>query len=102
MKTVNTALELVDRLIIGRRALLFWATVIMVAFAIVHALGWREFTTVLSGTIPKDNPEAEAAFKGLAYMAAYFAAVLVAPICLIATAISYGLGRLLQVSKGVR
>jgi len=99
---VNTVLELVNRLIIGRRALLFWATLIMIAFGVVHALGWREFTTVLSGTIPKDNSEAEAAFKGLAYMAAYFATVLVAPICLIATGISYGLERVFQVSKGVR
>jgi SNF family Na+-dependent transporter len=99
---VNTIVEFVYRLIVGRRALVFWATVIVIAFGIVHLLGWREFTTVLSGTIPKENSEAEAAFKGLAYMAAYFAAVLVAPICLLAIGISYGLERALRISRDVR
>ena len=99
---MNKTFELFHQLVVGPRALLFHATVIVIAFGIFHALGWREFTTVLSGTIPADNSSAEAGFKALAYMASYFASVLLAPILLIAAAIQFVLKRLFRVSKGVR
>lgn len=99
---MRTALQFIRQLFIGPRALLFWAVTILIAFGIVHALGWREFTTVLSGTIPKDNTEAEAAFKALAYMTAYFATVLIAPICLIAAALSLVIERLYRTSQAAR
>jgi hypothetical protein len=99
---VKTALQFISHLFIGPRALLFWATTMLIAFGIVHALGWREFTTVLSGTIPKDNTEAEAAFKALAYMSAYFATVLLAPILLIAAALNRLIERLYRISRAAR
>jgi TRAP-type C4-dicarboxylate transport system permease small subunit len=96
------ALEFFYRLIAAPRALLFHASLILIAFGIFHALGWRQFTTVLSGTIPADNTAAEAGFKALAYMASYFGAVLVVPILIIAAALQFGLERVFRVSKGVR
>lgn len=93
---MNTALEILYRLILGPRALLFWATVIVIGFGIVHVLGWREYTTVLSGTIPSGNSEAEAGFKALAYMMAYFSAVLLSPIFLIAAGFTMLIERLLR------
>jgi hypothetical protein len=99
---MKTALALVYGLIVGPRALLFWAATILIAFGIVHALGWREFTTVLSGTIPKDNTEAEAAFKALAYMTTYFATVLVVPTLLIAAALNPALARICRISPSAR
>jgi hypothetical protein len=99
---MNKALEVFYRLIMAPRALFFHATLIVIAFAIFNALGWREFTTVLSGTIPANNTSAEAGFKALAYMAAYFGTVLVVPILIIAAALQFGLERVFRVSKGVR
>jgi len=99
---MKIVIQLFYRLVVAPRALLFHATVIVIAFGIFHALGWREFTTVLSGTIPADNSAAEAGFKALAYMASYFGTALVAPILIIAAAIQFGLERLFRVSKGVR
>jgi hypothetical protein len=99
---MNKAFELFHRLAFAPRALLFHATLIVIAFGIFHALGWREFTTVLSGTIPADNSSAEAGFKAIAYMASYFATVLVVPILVIAAAIQFAFERVFRVSKGVR
>jgi hypothetical protein len=99
---VKTALQFIYQLIIGPRALLFWAATILIAFAIVHALGWREFTTVLSGTIPKDNTEAEAAFKALAYMSTYFATVLLVPTFVIAAALNPLFARICRISRAAR
>ena len=99
---MKTALQLIYQLLIAPRALLFWATTMLIAFGIVHALGWREFTTVLSGTVPKDNTEAEAAFKAVTYMAAYFATVLVAPILLIAAGLNLAIERICRTSRAVR
>lgn len=97
---MKIALEFFYRLFVGPRVLLFYALTILVGFGALHALGWREFTTVLSGTIPKGNTESEAAFKALAYMTAYFGTVLAAPIMLIAAALSFAVERMFRVSRG--
>jgi hypothetical protein len=99
---MKTALQFTHRMFLSSKAILSWAAAIIVTFVILHLLGWREYTSVLSGTIPNGSTPMEASVKALAYMAAYFGSVLVAPILIIATAIRFGLERLLQVSKGVR
>jgi len=63
------------------------ALVIVVAFAVVHALGWREETRFLSGT--KAN-----ALEGLVYALLYFSTVLVAPTLVLGAAIFAALERL--------
>ena len=99
---MKTALDIFFRIFLSSKAMLSWAGAIVIAFAILHALGWREYTSVLSGTIPNGSTPVEASAKALAYMAAYFGSVLVAPILLITTVIRFGLERLVEVSKGVR
>ena len=99
---MKTALDFVYRIFLSSKAMLSWAAAIVIVFAILHALGWREYTSVLSGTIPNGLAPMEASVKALAYMAAYFGSVLVAPILMIAVAIRFGLDRLVQLSKGVR
>jgi hypothetical protein len=87
---------------LSSKAMVSWAAAILITFAILHALGWREFTSVISGTIPRGASSMEASVKALAYMAAYFGAVLVAPILIIAAAIRLGLEWVIRASKGVR
>ena len=99
---MKTVLEFAYRMFLSSKAMVSWAMGILIMFAILHALGWREYTSVLSGTIPTGSSPMEASVKALAYMAAYFGSVLVAPILLIATAIRFGLEKVIQISKGVR
>lgn len=57
---------------------------ILLVFAAIHLLGLRDYSSVLNGT-PGNvamNPE-NAALLGVAYVIAYLAAILLAPICFI-------------------
>lgn len=62
---------------------------ILVLFLVLNLLGWRENMTILTGTVPPGSDRAEASIKAVAYMLSYFASVLVVPILLLATGISY-------------
>ena len=56
-------------------------------FAVFHLLGWREATTILSGTpLPGDSYDDTAA-KALFYLVSYFASVVAVPILVIAAAL---------------
>lgn len=68
---------------------LAWAVSILLAFAAVHVLGWREATSLLTGTVPQGSSLGVTGFKAMFYMAAYFGTVIAAPILLIAAAIGY-------------
>ncbi|HEY6226904.1 MAG TPA: hypothetical protein VI282_07260 [Verrucomicrobiae bacterium] len=99
---MKTVLEYVYRMFLSCKAMISWALAIFAMFAILNALGWREFTSVTSGTFPHGATAMEASVKALAYMAAYFGSVLVAPVLIIAAAIRFGLEQVFRVSKGVR
>ena len=74
------------------RALLLGA-----AFAVCHLAQFREFTGVLSGTPHTGWPgQNAAAVLAVIYMFFYFAAVLIAPVLLIAAGILAALNRLLD------
>ncbi len=62
-------------------------------FLVLNLLGWRENMTILTGTVPPGTDRAEASIKAVAYMLSYFASVLVVPILLLTTGISYLWGR---------
>jgi len=64
------------------------AALIVVLFAIAHAIGLREYTTIISGTMasPSLGP-AVCAFLGIGYMALYFGVVVLTPVLLLAAAL---------------
>lgn len=63
------------------KALLVIAAVSLATFAILHACGFRDDTSVLSGA------PASSAAAGVAYVAAYFGAIVIAPVLLLAAAV---------------
>src|SRR4051794_32672240 len=67
---------------------LFLAGLIAMIFAISHGLGWREHTTVLSGTLTSASGNAEMTiFRGMFYLLSYFGFVLLTPILILAAGI---------------
>jgi hypothetical protein len=73
------------------------AAIGVAVFAVLHLLGARESTSVLSGTSPGSGT---AAFLGAAYAVAYFGAVVGAPVLVIAALIFCGLARCLPSPRG--
>jgi hypothetical protein len=65
-------------------ALLTWAGLIIVFFVVFQCLGWRDLTTVLTGTFPSELSAPEASSRATLYLVSYFAAILVAPIMILA------------------
>jgi hypothetical protein len=64
------------------------ALLIVLSFAICHALGWREHTTFISGSqadVVVDR--SVSTLCAVAYMVAYFGSVLIAPVLLLAAII---------------
>lgn len=65
------------------------AAVFSAAFAIIHILGLREFTSIINGTTGSvEMSFNEAAVRGVIYLILYMIAVVIVPILLIAAAIS--------------
>lgn len=73
------------------RKLLLVALVTAACFLVCHALGLRENVSVLSGTEPAPGPEAVP--LGVIYVLAWFAVLLVVPVCVIGAAIQVGMER---------
>ncbi len=64
------------------------AVVLLVLFAAMHLLGWREHTNVFSGTLGLNSTaDYLRAIAGGLYVIAWFATVVVAPILLIAAGV---------------
>ncbi len=63
------------------KVLLVIAVVLLAAFAILHACGFRDDTSVLSG-----GPASSGA-AGVAYVVAYFGAIVIAPVLLLAAVV---------------
>lgn len=68
--------------------LTLWAGLILAVYAVLHLLGWREAATILTGTIPNGTTAEAAGLKAVLYLAAYFAAVLIVPILVLASILS--------------
>ena len=70
------------------------AAIIVATLVILHLLGWRADTKIISGTSPpKDFSSQMAAVRGVIYGLVYFAAVVGAPILMIAAGLFAMLSR---------
>ncbi len=79
--------------------LLLRAFLLAAVFFVCHAFGMREYTSILSGTFPAgDHARELLACMGMVYVIMYLAAVVVAPILLIAAGLVY----LVERATGVR
>lgn len=64
------------------------AWLILITLLVLHLLGWREETRIISGTgAPKDLAGELAALRGVIYGFVYFLGVIVAPILILGAAI---------------
>ena len=93
---LKKAVSLFYLVILQPPALVTWAVLIVLLYWALTFLGWREFTTVLSGTFPTDVPAQHAAQNAMLYMAAYFGAVLGAPIMILGAGINLAMAWLLR------
>jgi hypothetical protein len=64
-----------------------WSVFISITFATVHLAGWRDYATLLTGTIPIGSSVHEAAIRAAAYLICYFGFVLAVPTLLLAAVI---------------
>ena len=70
------------------------ALLILGTLAVLHVLGWREDTRIISGTgAPMDLAGDLAALRGVAFGFVYFLGVVVAPILLLGAGIRWVLDR---------
>ncbi len=82
--------------IFSPKGFLLRAGIIALIFFILHIAGLREYTIILSGNSPTENPaQTLAGALGCIYIVFYFALILCAPILLIAAPIFAALTRLL-------
>lgn len=69
-------------------SLIVYAALIAGAYAILHAAGWREHVSILSGTLSEAGGSfATQAWQAGLYLVAYFGFVILVPILLLAAAI---------------
>lgn len=76
--------------LLSARAWCVVAALLVLAWAMAHGLGWRDDTRIISGT---GVPSGGAVLRGVAYAVSYFAAVVVAPILVIAAGLRAAGGR---------
>ena len=68
------------------RYFLIRAVALVVLFLLVHFAGLREYTAFLSGTAADPQLDMEtSSFYGMAYIVCYLGAVVLAPICVLAS-----------------
>src|ERR1043165_7583867 len=58
-------------------------------FGVCSILGWREYTSVLSGTYPTSGDPNDAVTRGVTFVILYFGAIVVVPILFIAALLMY-------------
>ena len=79
------------------------AAAIFVIFAVLHMAGFREYASVLSGTVPQGSfGGAVDRFLAMAYIVFYLGAVVAAPILTLGALVFWGLDRVLLRRRGGR
>ena len=63
------------------------AAALALLYLVFHLLGWREYTSFFSGTLPEGNAGTLRILLGLFYALAYFGFVLVVPILVMGAAV---------------
>jgi hypothetical protein len=87
--------------IISPETLAVCGVMIVLFYLVLHFSGLRENTSLLSGTLPGEGPQDESAlFWGVAYVLAYFAYAIVAPVLLIGAAVFAGIEAVLTRRPG--
>ncbi|MBI1785669.1 hypothetical protein HYR69_11050 [Candidatus Sumerlaeota bacterium] len=82
------------------KGLLLRAGILLLLFAAGHLAGWREGASLISGTLPEgDRGNTLAIAEGIYYILSYFAAVLAAPILILAAGIMAVIGSVLSSAK---
>ena len=80
--------RLLDRSLLNPASWAGCALVLMAAWALMHLLGWRVDTAVISGTVDISRGTAQwAMMRGALYALAYFGTTIISPILLLATGI---------------
>ena len=70
------------------RGMLVRAAWILVAYAVFHLLGFRDYTCVFCGTSPSGDPgDQTAILLGIVYVFLYFSAVVVVPVLVLGAVI---------------
>ncbi|MFI5380892.1 MAG: hypothetical protein ACHRHE_16460 [Tepidisphaerales bacterium] len=72
------------------------AVLFVLVFAVFHALGWRDDTSFITGTVSSKGADAMV-IRGMLYSVAYVAAVVVSPILVLGAGLRVLLERLLSI-----
>ncbi len=73
-------------------ALLVYAALLALPFAVGHLLGWREYAGVLSGTLSATGLAADVQMLlGLGYAAAFMVATILAPVLALGAGLEFAL-----------
>ncbi len=86
-RTKSFLLALLPRRLVSPCGFVWAALVLCLLYAVCHALGWREYTSFLSGSAPVGERSNLALVLGIVYVLSYFGFVLLAPILALAAAI---------------
>ncbi len=82
------------------RGLAARAALIALVYALLHLAGLREYTSILSGTLPTGDPKDYLAMTlGVVYVLVHLAFFLVAPVLVLAAGILHGLEHLVARSR---
>jgi hypothetical protein len=74
-----------------------WALVLIGAWLLGHVLGWRADTAIISGTVDPARGDTQwIMIRGMFYALAYFGAVVVSPVLLLAAGIHVGIVMLVR------
>lgn len=103
-QAMHTALGFLKRTVrapvLSSRGLAARAALIAVVYGVLHLVGLREYTSILSGTLPTGDPNDYLAMVlGVAYVLVHLAFFLVAPVLVLAAGMLYGLEYLLARSR---
>lgn len=85
MKSENSLLRTIISLPVRPLTWTTIAVLIGTVFVVLHLLGWRSDTSIISGTVPMEGVAGEMAImRGVAYALVWFTFIIVSPILLIA------------------
>ena len=92
MKALRMMSErVVNKSLLNPASWMGWACVFVAAWGVMHLLGWRAATSVISGTVDADGtPRQWEMMRGTMYALAYFASTVVAPILFLTSVIYLG------------
>ncbi len=95
---MSRLLTFLGRLFFRPAAWVGWAALFAAVFGLFHLLGWRDDTSILSGTLAPGGGDAMIT-RGVLYVLAWFAATLVSPILVLAAGLYATLERVMPTKQ---